>query len=145
MIVQVRKKYKVITEKSVPMKTLDGITLFADVIRPDAAGRFPVLLSRTPYNKKGMDDPNGPNYLQQGANALRGDGTLSTVPPDKERADTYVYDPNAPVPSLGSNNLTIDIGVQDQRPVEERTDVLVYTSAPLEQPLEVTGPVTVTL
>ncbi len=63
MIVQVRKKYKVVTEKNVPMKTRDGITLFADVIRPDAAGRFPVLLSRTPYNKKGMDDPNGPNYL----------------------------------------------------------------------------------
>jgi len=63
MIVQARKKYKVVTEKNVPMKTRDGITLFADVIRPDAAGRFPVLLSRTPYNKKGMDDPNGPHYL----------------------------------------------------------------------------------
>jgi len=67
------------------------------------------------------------------------------VPPDRERADTYVYDPNDPVPSLGCNNLTIDIGVQDQRPVEERTDVLIYTSAPLEQRLEVTGPVTIAL
>ena len=37
------------------------------------------------------------------------------------------------------------MGVQDQRPVEERPDVLVYTSDPLEQPLEVTGPVTVAL
>ena len=46
---------------------------------------------------------------------------------------------------MGGNNLTIDIGVQDQRPVEERTDVLVYTSDPLEQPLEITGPVTVAL
>jgi putative CocE/NonD family hydrolase len=46
---------------------------------------------------------------------------------------------------MGGGNLTIDIGVQDQRPVEERNDVLVYTSAPLEQPLEITGPVTVAL
>ena len=63
MIVQARKTYKVTTEKSVPMKTRDGITLYADVVRPDAPGRFPVLLSRTPYSKKGTDDPNGPSYL----------------------------------------------------------------------------------
>jgi predicted acyl esterase len=60
MIIPARKTYKIATEKSVPMKTRDGITLFADVVRPDAPGRFPVLLSRTPYNKKGTDDPNGP-------------------------------------------------------------------------------------
>ena len=35
MIVPSRKKYKVITEKNVPMKTRDGITLYADVIHPD--------------------------------------------------------------------------------------------------------------
>ncbi|MEW6296939.1 MAG: CocE/NonD family hydrolase [Thermodesulfobacteriota bacterium] len=84
-------------------------------------------------------------HSQKGANSLRGDGTLSTVPPGREPADTYVYDPNDPVPSLGGNNLTIDMGVQDQRPVEERNDVLVFTSDPLECPLEVTGPVTVAL
>ena len=60
MIVPARKTYKVTTEKNLPMKTRDGVTLFADIIRPDAPGRFPVLLSRTPYNKKGTDDPNGP-------------------------------------------------------------------------------------
>ena len=49
------------------------------------------------------------------------------------------------MPSLGGNNLTIDMGVQDQRPAEERNDVLVYTSDPLEKPLEITGPVTVSL
>jgi len=84
-------------------------------------------------------------HSQKGANSLRGDGMLSTIPPGGERADTYVYDPDDPVPSLGGNNLTIDIGVQDQRSVEERTDVLVYTSDPLEHPLEVTGPVSVAL
>jgi putative CocE/NonD family hydrolase len=84
-------------------------------------------------------------HSRKGANSLTGDGVLSTVPPDAERPDTYAYDPNDPVPSLGGNNLAIDIGVQDQRPIEERSDVLVYTSDPMEQPLEVTGPVTVTL
>ncbi len=84
-------------------------------------------------------------HSQKGANSLRGDGFLSTIPPASEGADKYVYDPNDPVPSLGGNNLTIDIGVQDQRPVEERQDVLVYTSEPIEQPLEITGPVTVAL
>ena len=84
-------------------------------------------------------------HSHKGANALNGDGTLSTVPPDREQADAYTYDPDDPVPSLGGNNLAIDMGVQDQRPVEERKDVLVYTSEPLEQPLEVTGPVSVAL
>ena len=90
---------------------------------------------------------NVPYFLHgaEGANSLRGDGTLSTVPPGGEPVDQYVYDPMDPVPSLGGNNLTIDMGVQDQRSVEARNDVLVYTSEALEQPLEITGPVSVTL
>ncbi|MFP6815622.1 MAG: CocE/NonD family hydrolase [Pseudomonadales bacterium] len=84
-------------------------------------------------------------HSEQGANSLSGDGALETTPPGDEPADTYLYDPEDPVPSLGGNNLTIDMGVQDQRPVEERNDVLVYTSDPLEKPLEITGPVTVSL
>ena len=79
------------------------------------------------------------------ANSLRGGGTLSTTPPLAEPADTYTYDPDDPVPSLGGNNLAIPLGVHDQRPVEEREDVLVFTSEPLDRPLEVTGPITVEL
>jgi putative CocE/NonD family hydrolase len=88
-----------------------------------------------------------PYYLhsQKGANSLGGDGTLETVPPDSENVDTFTYDPDDPVPSLGGNNLAIDMGIQDQRPVEARQDVLIYTSEPLEYPLEITGPVTVSL
>ncbi len=88
-----------------------------------------------------------PYYLhsKRGANSIRGDGALSTVPPDQESADSFVYDPDDPVPSLGGGNLAIDMGVQDQRTVEDRDDVLVYTSEPLEQPLEITGPVSVVL
>ena len=46
-----RPPYRVLVEKDVPMQTRDGVTLRADVYRPDTAGRFPVLLSRLPYNK----------------------------------------------------------------------------------------------
>ncbi|HLI81067.1 MAG TPA: CocE/NonD family hydrolase, partial [Candidatus Binataceae bacterium] len=43
--------YKVIAERHLPMRTRDGITLYADVYRPDAPGKFPVLVCRTPYDK----------------------------------------------------------------------------------------------
>jgi predicted acyl esterase len=42
---------RVLIDKDVPMTTRDGVTLRADVYRPDAPGRFPVLLSRLPYDK----------------------------------------------------------------------------------------------
>ena len=80
------------------------------------------------------------------ANSASGDGTLSTAPPaDDEPVDRYTYDPDDPVPSLGGGNLTIALGVADQRAVEERADVLVFTSEVLERPVEVTGPITVEL
>jgi putative CocE/NonD family hydrolase len=88
-----------------------------------------------------------PYYFHSGgsANSLHGDGTLSTVPPEEEAVDAFTYDPRDPVPTRGGNNLTLPLGVMDQRPVEERRDVLVYTSEPLAHALEVTGPVTVEL
>jgi putative CocE/NonD family hydrolase len=45
------EKYAVILEQNVPVKMRDGVTLRADVYRPDSPGKFPVLLERTPYNK----------------------------------------------------------------------------------------------
>ncbi|MDH4145952.1 MAG: CocE/NonD family hydrolase [Acidimicrobiia bacterium] len=80
------------------------------------------------------------------ANSLGGGGTLSMVPPGADEPDdSFDYDPADPVPTLGGNNLIIDMGVQDQRPVEERRDVLVFTSEPLPRPLEITGPIRVEL
>jgi hypothetical protein len=79
------------------------------------------------------------------ANSLQGDGTLSTAPPADEQPDRFTYDPADPVPTLGGQNLTIALGVADQRPAEERSDVLVYTSEVLDQPVEVTGPISVEL
>jgi putative CocE/NonD family hydrolase len=42
---------RVVVERDVSMRTRDGVTLYADVYRPGAAGRFPVLVVRTPYDK----------------------------------------------------------------------------------------------
>jgi putative CocE/NonD family hydrolase len=62
--------------------------------------------------------------------------------PGKEAVDTYVYDPENPVPSHGGNNLVgATAGPYDQQKIEERDDVLVFTSEELKEPLEVTGPV----
>jgi putative CocE/NonD family hydrolase len=78
-------------------------------------------------------------------------GTLSPSAPGEEPADGYLYDPHNPAPTVGGPTslparlMGTNAGPRDQRRVEERPDVLVYTSAPLEQPVEVTGPLTVTL
>ena len=75
------------------------------------------------------------------ANTMFGDGGLSTLTPDaSETSDRYTYDPEDPVPLVtgirdGSHPPA------DHRPIERRDDVLVYTTEPMEQELEVTGPV----
>ena len=70
------------------------------------------------------------------ANGLTGDGALSTAPPVDELSDRYLYDPADPVPTKGSA-----LGARDQRPVEARPDVMVYTTSPFQEALQVTGPV----
>jgi uncharacterized protein len=84
-------------------------------------------------------------HSQGAANSLHGNGMLSLETPAQEPPDRYVYDPREPVPTRGGNTLVIPMGVYDQRPVEERRDVLCYTSEPLTRPLEITGPITVKL
>jgi predicted acyl esterase len=71
---------------------------------------------------------------------LHNDGRL-----DQKRSITatasksYHYDPKDPVPTIGGGNLTIPVGPMDQRAVEGRQDVLVFSSPVLTEPLEVTG------
>ena len=82
----------------------------------------------------------------QGANGLAGDGTLTTEP--RQGHDRFCHDPHDPVPTRGGRVLWPMRpmgGPVDQRPVEERDDVLVYTSDPLERDLTVIGPVTATV
>ena len=52
MAKSIPRSYKVIKEANVPAMMRDGVTLHADVYRPDAPGRFPVILMRTPYGKE---------------------------------------------------------------------------------------------
>ncbi len=80
------------------------------------------------------------------ANTLRGDGALSLTLPASEHPDQYVYDPVDAVPTRGGPApLHEPAGPADQRPTENREDVLVYTSFPFKQDTEVTGPVTLEL
>lgn len=84
-------------------------------------------------------------YLRSGgsANSLFGDGRLDTAQPAAEQPDRFRYDPMNPVPTVGGgdccNGGIVIPGAFDQRGVEARHDVLVYTSAPLQAPLEVAG------
>jgi len=84
-----------------------------------------------------------PLYLTGGgkANTAAGDGRLSwEAPTGDEPADRFTYDPANPVPTCGGR-IVGSGGQRDQSEIEARPDVLVYTGAPLEADLEVTGPV----
>ena len=101
------------------------------------------------------------------ANTLAGDGTLRSHAgkdpkvvleftgdrPSRQLTDlpdTFTYDPRHPTPSYGgnvccaANTIPGNGGALDQRKMENRGDILVYTSAPLAKPVEVSGPITVT-
>ncbi len=84
-----------------------------------------------------------------GANSLQGDGTLSTVAPESESPDRFIYDPREPVPTRGGglccDNSRLPSGAFDQRPVEARNDVLVYSTPEFQSDFEATGPVSVEL
>ncbi len=77
------------------------------------------------------------------ANSLFGDGKLSLTPPSKPNQDNYTYDPNNPVYSNGGNvcctGNAIQAGARDQQEMETRNDILVYTSDVLEEGIEVSG------
>jgi putative CocE/NonD family hydrolase len=75
-----------------------------------------------------------------GANSLRGDGKLSGEAPGDEVADTSLFNPLRPVPTVGGQVILPGAnaaGPRDQRPVEARDDVLVYSSAVLDRAVEV--------
>lgn len=99
-------------------------------------------LARTDYQ---------PLYFASGghANSDQGDGRLMWTRPDGPSTfDRFRYDPADPVPSVGGNyccGTPSPEGPRDQRRIERRPDVLVYTSEPLDEELEVTGPLKVVL
>jgi putative CocE/NonD family hydrolase len=96
-------------------------------------------LARTQYRKFYL-------HSQGRANSLLGHGRLSLEPPANEPPDSYSYDPEDPVPTHGGQSMFIaNNGPRDRRSVERRDDVLVYTTEPLAQDTEVTGPIVLTL
>ncbi len=84
-----------------------------------------------------------------GANTAAGDGALSTAKPGSEPPDLFDYDPRGPAPTIGGRlccaNTVLPPGPFDQSPNEYRNDVLVYSTPPLDQDVEVTGWITVEL
>jgi putative CocE/NonD family hydrolase len=90
-------------------------------------------------------------FLHSGgkSNSAAGDGALTTEAASQEAADSYVYDPDNPVPTVGGplccDGTHLAAGPRDQREVEKRADVLVYSTPPLDRDVEVTGPVSLEL
>jgi putative CocE/NonD family hydrolase len=80
---------------------------------------------------------------------LHGDGALApSLPPAVDAPKSYLFDPDDPVTAYGGGWLSYNqdrTGGYDQRPIEGRADLLLYTSDALERDLEVTGPITATL
>ncbi|MEX0761859.1 MAG: CocE/NonD family hydrolase [Dehalococcoidia bacterium] len=79
------------------------------------------------------------------ANTRHGDGVLSTAAPDDERPDSFLYNPLDPAPTRGGplccSPSFLPAGPMDHAEKEDRSDVLVYSTPPLEEDVEVTGPV----
>jgi putative CocE/NonD family hydrolase len=90
-------------------------------------------------------------YLASGgrANSLAGDGGLAAAAPDADKVDAFTYDPMNPVLSYGGNvcctGTAVQAGAFDQRRMESRADILVYTTEPFKEAMEVSGPITPTL
>ncbi|MGD0629236.1 MAG: CocE/NonD family hydrolase [Terracidiphilus sp.] len=88
-------------------------------------------------------------HSSRNANSIGGDGALSTAAPGAEAADSYVYDPANPVPTVGGplccDATHLAAGPRNQKEVEARQDVLVFSTPPLTEDVEVTGPETLDL
>jgi putative CocE/NonD family hydrolase len=83
------------------------------------------------------------------ANGAAGNGSLSTDAAASDAVDSYTYDPANPVPTVGGplccDSVHLAAGPRDQAEVEQRDDVLIYSTPPLDHDTEVTGPVTLDL
>jgi predicted acyl esterase len=144
---------------------VNDILKFPDTGRPAAVSQARWLELWLDHGGKGIDeipnvhyyvlgdpeDPDAPGCEWRTADAwpipadvrpfyLREGGRLDWNPPTAANQSlSYKYDPTDPVPTLGGANLILAKGPMDQRAVENRPDVLVFTSDVLKEPLEVTG------
>jgi len=118
----------------------------------NAAAKAPTVMY---YVMGDAADPSAPGNVWRSADSwpppcretpyyLAPDGGLAPAPPPAPAAGApafreFTFDPADPCPTLGGRNLNIPRGARKQNRIEGRTDVLVFTSAPLERPLEITG------
>jgi len=118
-------------------------------LTPDAADVAPVNY----YVMGDASDPVAPGSCWRTADSwppvpsqatafyLHANRSLGLAPDERESSVPYAYDPHRPVPTIGGPQYNLPAGPRDQRPIESRSDVLVFTSDPLDRAVEVTGPV----
>ncbi|HEV8409306.1 MAG TPA: CocE/NonD family hydrolase [Gemmatimonadaceae bacterium] len=87
-------------------------------------------------------------YIHSAGKAIgaAGDGTLDTLPPKAEPADTFTYDPRKPTPYLvDARELELSLNEDYQKVHATRKDLLAFTSAPFTKEMEITGPMSATI
>ncbi len=137
-------------------RAADGLSWFDYVL----CGKDNAVARERPVQYYVMGDPTddqAPGNFWRGADAwpppaavtpfyLHPDGKLvRDQAPAGEGSRTYQYDPDKPVPTVGGQELFLARGPMDQRKVESRPDVLVFTTDVLDRPVEVTGRITAKL
>jgi len=144
-------------ELTYPRNSLDRFSLqmFRDMVRlyvlndTDKYSGWPTV---SYYVMGDVDDVNAPGNEWRYADDwpipaddlswyFQSDGLLTTKTPGMSEPLMYIYDPMNPVPTVGGKNLYSPAGPLDQSSVENRSDVLVFTSPALQQPYEATGPI----
>jgi putative CocE/NonD family hydrolase len=120
----------------------EGIAWFQAVRDGTASGGVTVQIGGT---DEWRDLPQWPPHTRRTSWYLQPGGGLAPVPPTDSAPDPFRYDPADPTPSPGGPLLTGEAGPKDNRAVEQRPDIMVYTSAPLDADLEAIGPVTATV
>lgn len=132
------------------------VSFFKEQINPDAEPSQPPVRIFVMGANRWRDEREWPIartivtpwYLGSGglANSVSGDGVIGPQPKPSP-ADRYTYDPARPVPTCGGANLGLTelAGPRDQHSIEQRDDVLIYTSDVFTEALEVTGNVVVEL
>jgi hypothetical protein len=111
---------------------------------PSAMRKLPVRLYVMGANIW-RDYADWPPPAQEQRWCLQPEGGLAPTLPVDSAPDRYRYDPADPTPSVGGNYLGGFAGARDNRALEARPDVLTYTSAALQEPLEVIGPLSAEL
>ncbi|MEM1358206.1 MAG: CocE/NonD family hydrolase [Bacteroidota bacterium] len=157
------KENTIVGERSVGDARYDYQTLIQDFFDQYLKGEKEVARPRVQYYTMGSNEWHTSDtwppaaaemtafYLDSdgSANTLHGNGRLSAQAPQQDKPDGFFYDPMNPVPSYGGNvcctGNAVQGGAYDQRIMETRNDILVYTSEPFAEGVEVTGSIETTL